>query len=94
MAKSEEREEALARQALEAVRETVVELAEYPPLLNEPTRREKIALNVACLVRRDGVEAFLAGVERWNRAHAEEGVRLLASGPWPPYHFVPRLDDE
>jgi len=40
------------------------------------------------------VEAFLAEVEQWNRAHAEDGFRLVTSGPWPPYHFVPRLDDE
>lgn len=91
-AKSQEREASLVREAVEAIRELVVEVAEYPLLLPEVPRKEKIVLNLACLVRKNGVEAFLAGVDRWSRDHAGEGVRLVASGAWPPYHFVPRLD--
>lgn len=93
-AKSLEREEMLARAFLEAIQKTVVDLAAHPPLLPEASRGERIVLNLACLVRREGVEAFLAGVEQWNRRYGEEGFRLVTSGPWPPYHFVPRLDDE
>jgi hypothetical protein len=93
-AKSQEREESFAREALETIRETVVEVTEHPPLLPEARRGERIVFNLACLVRQEGVEAFLAGVARWNRGHAEQGVSLVASGPWPPYHFVPRLDDD
>ena len=93
-AKSQEREELFAREALETIRETVVEVMEHPPLLPEARRGERIVLNLACLVRREGVEDFLAVVEQWNRGHAEQGVRLVVSGPWPPYHFVPRLDDD
>lgn len=95
-AKSQEREASLAREAVEAIRNTAVEVAEHPPLLPEAARKEKkekIVLNLACLVRKNGVEAFLARMEQWSRDHAEEGVRLVASGPWPPYHFIPRLDD-
>lgn len=92
--KSQEREDALAREALEALRGKVVELAEYPSILPEPTPGERIALNLACLVGREGVADFLAGVEQWNQSHAEEGFRLVVSGPWPPYHFVPRLSDD
>lgn len=91
-AKSREREASTAREAVEAIRKTVVEVAECPPLLAESMQKEKIVLNLACLVRKNGVGAFLARVEQWSREHAEEGVRLVASGPWPPYHFVPRLD--
>ncbi len=93
-AKAQDREEWLARQAVETIQSAVVELAEHPPLLHETKRGERIVLNLACLVGREEVKAFLATVERWNRGHGKEGVRLLASGPWPPYHFVPRLDDE
>lgn len=89
-AKSQEREASLVREAAEAIRESVVEVAECPPLL--PMRKEKIVLNLACLVMKNGVGAFLARVEQWSRDHAEEGASLVASGPWPPYHFVPRLD--
>jgi len=93
-AKSQEREESFAREALETIRETVAEVTEHPPLLPEARRGERIVFNLACLVRQEGVEAFLAGVARWNRGHAEHGVSLVASGPWPPYHFVPRLDND
>ena len=93
-AKSLEREEVLTRGVLEAIQKTVVDLAAHPPLLSEAPRGERIVLNLACLVRLKGVEAFLTGVEQWNRDHGEEGFRLVTSGPWPPYHFVPRLDDE
>lgn len=91
-AKCEAREESLTREALEGIRGAGVGLVEYPPLLADGARGERIVLNLACLLRREGVEAFLAGVEQWNRGHGEEGFRLVASGPWPPYHFVPRLD--
>ncbi|PTL36250.1 hypothetical protein CLG94_06235 [Candidatus Methylomirabilis limnetica] len=92
--KSQEREDALASQALEALRGKVVELVEYPSILPEAREGERIVLNLACLVRREGVEDLLSGVEQWNQSHAEEAFRLVVSGPWPPYHFVPRLDDE
>jgi len=93
-AKSLEREKALTRAFLEAIQTAVIDLAAHPPLLPEAPPGERIVLNLACLVRREGVEAFLTGVEQWNRGHGEEGLRLVTSGPWPPYHFVPRLDDE
>jgi hypothetical protein len=93
-AKSQEREETLAREAVEDIRGTSVELVAPPSLRSEGPHGERIVLNLACLVRREGVEVFLGRLERWNWGHAEEGVRLVASGPWPPYHFVPRLADE
>jgi hypothetical protein len=91
-AKSQEREASLVREAVEAIRKTVVGVAECPPLPPAATREKKIVLNLACLVRKNGVADFLARVEQWSRDHAEEGMSLVASGPWPPYHFVPRLD--
>jgi hypothetical protein len=94
LAKSHEREEVLTREFLEAIQKTIVDLAARPPLLPEAPRGERIVLTLACLVRREGVEAFLAGVEQWNRGHAEKGLRVVTSGPWPPYYFVPRLDDD
>jgi len=94
LTKSLEREETLTRAFLEAIQTTVVDLAAHPPLLPEAPRGERIVLNLACLVRREGVEAFLRAVEQWTRGHGDEGFRFAASGPWPPYHFVPRLDHE
>lgn len=92
LAKSLEREEALARGFLAAIRETVVDLAASPALLPEaPRREEMIVFNLACLVRQERVATFLAIAEQWSRVHAGEGLRLVTSGPWPPYHFVPQL---
>jgi hypothetical protein len=93
LTKSLEREELLTREFLEVIQKTIVDLAAHPPLFPDAPRGERIVINLACLVRREGVEAFLTGVEQWNHGHAEEGFRLVTSGPWPPYHFVPRLDD-
>ena len=93
-AKSLEREELLTRDCLEAIERTVVDLTANPPLVPEAMQAETLVLNLACLVKREGAEAFLAGVEQWNRSYGEDGFRLVTSGPWPPYHFVPRLEDE
>jgi hypothetical protein len=92
-AKAQEREGSLFREAVEAIHRSVVEMAQHPPFLHETKGNERIVLALACLVRREGVETFLTTVEWWNRDHIGEGVRLIASGPWPPYHFVPRLAD-
>jgi len=94
LAKSLEREEVLTREFLEVIQKTILDSAAHPALLPEAPRGERIVLTLACLVRREGVEAFLTGVEQWNRGHAEEGFRVVASGPWPPYHFVPPLGDD
>ena len=47
-AKSREREASLVREAVEAIRKTVVEVAECPPLLPETTRKEKIVQTRKC----------------------------------------------
>lgn len=52
---------------------------------------EEVVLNLACLVLKQGLQTFLAEVQRWNEAAADQGLRLVASGPWPPYNFSPRF---
>jgi len=117
-----EREAELVREAVEALRGSVVQLAINSPLrvrgngtdLSASTAGlsaclpagaapaggnaqaggdpgEEIVLNLACLVLRQEVQTFLAEVRRWNEAGADQGLRLVASGPWPPYNFSPRL---
>ena len=44
----------------------------------------------AYLVERDRVEEFRARVARVATG-ADASLRLLCTGPWPPYHFVPAL---
>ena len=90
--KVEEREVELAQSAEEALRRKVVELVKNPPLSRKITgRRQEMILNMACLVPKEHVKGFLAMVARWNSAYEQEGFELIASGPWPPYHFVPVL---
>jgi hypothetical protein len=66
---------------------------------NPPAKRqwakpdEQVVLNLACLVAKQKVDGFLAAIGAWNEARARDGLRLGASGPWPPYHFSPRVED-
>ena len=55
---------------------------------------EAPVLNWAFLVSRGAVEHFHARVQRTNAEHAEEGLVLGLSGPWPPYSFCPPLEPE
>jgi hypothetical protein len=48
-----------------------------------------LLLTAAYLVRRDATDRFRALVEEASAAHPE--LRLLCTGPWPPYHFVPSI---
>ncbi len=50
-------------------------------------------LNWAFLVSRSCVDDFGARLQRINAEHAEHGLVLHLSGPWPPYSFCPSLDE-
>jgi hypothetical protein len=43
----------------------------------------------AYLVPRERIEEFRRSVTA--AGEAEPSLRLLCTGPWPPYHFVPEL---
>jgi Gas vesicle synthesis protein GvpL/GvpF len=69
--------------------------AEAARLLHEPleflAREGKMQpgpelLRAAYLVDRDAVEAFVGLVKRLQETH--DGVRVLCTGPWPPYSFA------
>ena len=51
-------------------------------------RGEQELLRAAYLVDRDVVERFVASVARLQQANP--GLRLLCTGPWPPYSFAQR----
>ncbi|MEI8191948.1 MAG: GvpL/GvpF family gas vesicle protein, partial [candidate division NC10 bacterium] len=88
-----EREAELIQAAATALRDSVVQLASLPsPRIQG--EGEEMVLNLACLVLRDAVQPFLAEVRRWNEAAEDHGLRLVASGPWPPYNFSPRLGND
>lgn len=62
----------LARLSAESIRRTLV--------------TSRLLLTAAYLVKREGVEAFRQEAEMLNLANP--GVRLLCTGPWPPYNFA------
>jgi hypothetical protein len=49
-------------------------------------------LNWAFLVSRSRVDDFSARLQQINTEHADSGLVLSLSGPWPPYSFCPPLD--
>jgi hypothetical protein len=58
----------------------------------EPNEEGARILNWAFLVSRSGVDDFSARIQRINAEHAEHGLVLDLSGPWPPYSFCPSLE--
>lgn len=53
-----------------------------------PSSRRGRLLSLYFLVRRDSVESFRRAA---RLHHRNESVKLLLSGPWPPYNFVDSL---
>lgn len=81
----------LADDAMAAVAPRAVRVVRNPVAEGFAPEGERLVLSLACLLERREVEPFLEEVERWNRDDRRDGVRLAASGPWPPYHFTPGL---
>jgi hypothetical protein len=48
----------------------------------------EMVLNGAYLVARDRADAFAGEVLALRQRHADSGLALELTGPWPPYHFV------
>ncbi len=64
------------------------------PIRDLPEARAgDLFLNLACLVRRDRVRLFRAGMARLAAREEEHHVTLRWSGPFPPYNFVGPLSD-
>jgi hypothetical protein len=85
--------DALAR-ALDEVVETLAGAAERA--VRQPVgaglEAGDLALRAAFLVPLAGREAFEAAVARERERRATAGIELRATGPWPPYSFVPALE--
>lgn len=63
-------------------------------LASDHTRRllatPRLPLSAAYLVPVDRLDVFRDEVERLASLHPD--AQVLCTGPWPPYHFVPRLE--
>ena len=60
------------------------------PLSAEKEDKEMV-LNCAFLVPRSVVGNFRRRIQKVNARHAERGLLLELSGPWPPYSFSSSL---
>jgi len=65
------------------------------PLARDSTRRvlptADVLMSSAYLVPRDAAEPFAAAARELSANNPE--LRLLCTGPWPPYHFAPALSE-
>ena len=80
--------EALARQVADRVHGRLTPAAAAGTTRVLPT--PEFLMAGAYLVRRGSVERFREAVE--SVSASEPDLRLLCTGPWAPYHFVPELD--
>jgi len=60
--------------------------------LPTPTSAARLFLNTAYLVAKSQASTFADCCQALDERLASQGARLVRSGPWPPYHFSPRLD--
>jgi hypothetical protein len=56
-------------------------------------RDADMTLNAAYLVPAAGADAFRAAFNELERRHADDGIALELTGPWPPHHFVAARED-
>jgi len=62
-----------------------------PQPKNLTGRDAEMIFNAAYLLRRSDIDTFREQVARVGAMHAEQGLTLEVSGPWPPYNFCPPL---
>lgn len=67
--------------------------AALSPLARDGTRRllpaPQVLLTAAYLIPRDASESFTSRTRSLADEHPD--VRIVCTGPWPPYHFAPAL---
>jgi hypothetical protein len=64
------------------------------PVRPDPSLDGEVVRNAAFLVDDAALDAFRAAVERRSAAHADAGLTLRLTGPWPPYTFRPAMDGD
>lgn len=82
------------RQEQEAHRLASTVEAYLKPVVKQGTwqvaRASSHLITAAYLVPRNGINSFRGRVQAFSDQHPE--LRLLCTGPWPPYNFTPQLD--
>ena len=75
-----------------ALLDHAVEFRERDVVTGASEEDEAPILNWAFLVPRTALGAFVERVHEIGAEHAERGLVLRVSGPWPPYSFCPPLE--
>jgi len=95
--RKKQRQEQLAHQMREWVRKQVNNCHQLLHKLGREYRikpcqgnenDERVVLNSVYLVDRSVESEWLKKVETFNQEWSNNGLRLVISGPWPPYTFV------
>jgi hypothetical protein len=69
--------------------ELAVESTTDPPQQRQLSGHEgEMILNGAYLLDDDGGERFLAAARDLTERHADKGMAVQVTGPWPPHHFI------
>lgn len=48
--------------------------------------------NFSYLIENEYLDRFLRVIKEINNRHSHEGLKLMTSGPWPPYNFSPKIN--
>ena len=88
---------AAIRQTIQTVHQRLAAQAEQccaiRTLSGELTGRpDEMVFNAAYLLPASAQQAWLKTIEHVSEDVGAKGLRLEASGPWPAYHFSPRLE--
>jgi hypothetical protein len=91
------RTEQLGRRLAEQLREQISALG--LPTVMLPARKpdetgQEMIFHAVCLIPGNRVEGAQARIEEIGAACQKLGATLKTSGPWPPYHFCPALEEK
>jgi hypothetical protein len=73
------------KQATDTVKEIMADYCE--DIIENPVKKEKDVMNLACLVERDSLEDFAKGVFEASKAFDNSYV-FDYTGPWAPHNFI------
>jgi len=83
----------LSQQVVQTLRQHAVlaeEIVSSPPPPSPMGLR--LIVNEAYLIPKTRVGSFAAAAQMLREGLRDQGIHLVRSGPWPPYHFSPRLE--
>jgi hypothetical protein len=83
-----------AQRTLELVTGCAEEIQLKPVAARQPKPAPQLVLNAVCLLAESRFADFQRQVEEAGKGLAGSGFHLEVSGPWPPYHFSTKVEDD